>query len=58
MYSEETINRVVQCFTDLTKEILLDSINQGKDLYSAISELTGIDRQRIKTLLYGIMYST
>ena len=37
---------------------LLISIEKGKDILSAISELTGVPRQNVKLIAHGLMYSS
>ena len=46
-----------QIFFSVDETELRTLLNKGKDLYSAISELTGLPRWNVKRMAYGIMYS-
>lgn len=46
-----------QIFFSVDETELRTLLNKGKDLYSTISELTGLSRWHVKRMAYGIMYS-
>ena len=46
-----------QVFFSVDEIELRTLLNKGKDLYSAISELTGLPRWNVKKIAYGIIYS-
>ena len=53
----DLLSRFASLF-QIDKAKLLALHNEGKDLYSAASELTGVPRHDIKVIAHGLMYST
>lgn len=52
--NEQLIKGAVSIFGVNEEE--LKELSKSKDLYSAISELSGIDRQTIKLWMHGLAY--
>lgn len=55
MKEEFIINRVCNFF-NLNKEEL-KKLKETKDLYSAISEMTGLTRNQVKIQIHGLSYN-
>ena len=54
---KDRIKRLANLF-EIDEDILSKAMKEEKDLYTVISELTGLSRTTIKRWAHGVMYST